>query len=150
MSHTTDIPDGFQLFVRPGNTFMSLCGPVYVKPRDDGQPILGLRVEEKHLNMRGIVHGGMLMTLADSSLGHAINHVRKVPFGLVTVSMTSKFIAAARLGDWIEAHVEVERIGASMAFANSSLMTGGRRLLHASAVFALARPAATKALAGDE
>jgi len=59
----------------------------------------------------------------------------------VTVSMTSKFIEAARLGDWIEAHVEVERVGTRMAFANSTLTVGERRILHASAVFALVKSA---------
>ena len=136
------IPEGFRVIERPRQTFMSLVGPTYIKQTSpEATPILGLRAEEKHLNMRGIVHGGMLVSFADSALASALNHARQVPLSLVTVSLTTDFVDAARLGDWIEAHVDVQKVGVRMAFANCYLQVGTKRILRASGVFAVVRSA---------
>lgn len=134
------VPKGFVLIERTKPGFMALCGPTYLKnPGDGSTPVLALRVEEKHLNMRGIVHGGLLVTLADSALATGLHYARKVPLSLVTVSLTTDFVEAAHLGDWIEAHVDVQRVGARMAFANCYLHVGEKRILRASGVFAVVK-----------
>ena len=51
--------------------FNELVGPLHEK-RGDGLVSLGLRVEKKHCNSRGICHGGVLATLADLALGYAL------------------------------------------------------------------------------
>ncbi len=140
MTHA--VPEGFALIERNKPGFMALCGPTYLKRPEGGSPILALRVEEKHLNMRGIVHGGMLVTLADSALATGLHYVRQVPLSLVTVSLTTDFVESANLGDWIEAHVDVQRVGARMAFANCYLHVGEKRILRASGVFAVVKSAA--------
>ncbi len=140
---TPQVPEGFALIERPKPGFMALCGPTYIRhPGGGASPILALRVEEKHLNMRGIVHGGLLVTLADSALATGLHYVRKVPLSLVTVSLTTDFVETANLGDWIEAHVDVQRVGARMAFANCYLHVGEKRILRASGVFAVVKSAA--------
>jgi len=53
------------------------------------------------------------------------------------VSLSTDFLAAARLGDWVEAHVEIERLGQRMAFASCRLRAGERVLLRASGAFAV-------------
>ena len=137
---TLAVPEGFVLVERSAPGFMALCGPTYLRRPEGGSPILALRVEEKHLNMRGIVHGGMLVTLADSALATGLHHARQVPMSLVTVSLTTDFVEPAHLGDWIEAHVDVQRVGARMAFANCYLHVGAKRILRASGVFAVVKP----------
>ena len=56
---------------------------------------------------------------------------------MVTVSLTTDFIESAVPGDWVEAHVDVLRIGSRLAYANCHLLVGERRILSASAVFAV-------------
>lgn len=137
-------PEGFVEVQRKALGFMALCGPTYVKPgTHQALPVIGLRVRRKHLNMRGTAHGGMLVTLADSALAHALNHHRGVPFSLVTVSLTTDFVEPARLDDWVEAHVDIQRAGTRMAFANCYLHVGERRVLRASGVFAIVQRAQT-------
>lgn len=132
------VPPGYEPAFIEAGSFLGLCGPIYQRRFDDGRaPLLALRVRPQHLNLRGIVHGGLLVTLADSALGHAINHARKEPLGVVTVSLATDFVETARLGDWIEAEVDVQRIGGRMAFANCYLRVGERRILRASGVFAV-------------
>lgn len=131
----SDIPEGFKAIEHTG-PYLSQNGPLYYK-KVDGKLVLGLRIEERHTNMRGIVHGGMLVTLADSALGSVLYNARKPPQPMVTVSLTTDFIESAHPGDWVEAHVDVLRIGSRLAYANCHLHVGERRILRASAVFAV-------------
>ena len=93
---------------------------------------------EKHTNARGFAHGGVLLTLADVALGHAAESSVDPPARLITASVSADFVGSARLGDWVEARVDVQRVGGRMAFANAYLHVGDRRVARASAVFARA------------
>ncbi|WP_119157156.1 PaaI family thioesterase [Caldimonas tepidiphila] len=134
------IPDGFEPAFVDTDTFIGLCGPLYVRERDDGPPVLAMRIADKHLNLRGIAHGGLLATLADTALGYVLNRARGAQLSLVTASLTTDFAEAARLGDWVEAYVDIQRVGSRMAFANAYLHVGERRILRASGVFAAVTP----------
>ena len=137
-----DIPAGFTPIPHLGH-YLSQLGPFHWK-KADGRHIIGLRIDERHTNMRGIVHGGMLVTIADSALGTVLYNARKPPQPMVTVSLTTDFIESAYPGDWVEAHVDVLRIGSRLAYANCYLHVGERRILRASGVFALMPPAKPK------
>ena len=141
MNSTTPaaIPEGFKLR-DTGTGYISLMGPLYFRKDDRGHIVIALRIEEKHLNIRGIAHGGMLVTLADSALGIAMSMSRKPPQPMVTVSLSTDFVDAAYPGDWVEAHVDIQRVGKRMAFANCYLHVGEKRILRASGVFALMPP----------
>ena len=45
---------------------------------------------------------------------------------------------AAAVGDWIEAQVDVQKVGRSLAFANCYVVRDGQRIVHASAIFSVA------------
>ena len=55
---------------------------------------------------------------------------------LTTASITTDFAGAATVGDWIEAHVDVHKVGSRLAFANCYIVRDGERIVHASGVFA--------------
>lgn len=137
-----DIPAGFEPIPHLGH-YLSQLGPFHWK-RADGQLLVGLRIEERHTNTRGIVHGGMLVTLADSALGIVLYNSRTPPQPIVTVSLTTDFIESAYPGDWVEADVDILRIGKRLAYANCYLQIGSRRILRASGVFALMPPVKPK------
>ena len=130
-----DIPAGFVRRVSGGPYFRAL-GDIYWRPLDSGGAVIALRVAESHLNIQGFTHGGMLTTLADGALGINIALARGHRGGQVTVSLTADFLASARLGDWLEAHVTVTRMGQRLAYANCDLKVGHRHILRSSAVFA--------------
>jgi uncharacterized protein (TIGR00369 family) len=132
------IPAGFAPIPHLGQ-YLSQLGPFHWRKVDD-KLIVGLRIEERHTNTRGIVHGGMLVTLADSALGIVLYQSRTPPQPIVTVSLSTDFIESARPGDWVEAHVDILRIGQRLAYANCYLQVGDRRILRASGVFALMPP----------
>lgn len=136
------VPAEFEPVHTDTGTFISLVGPMYTKLGDDGVPMLGMYLQPQHMNLRGHPHGGMLVTLADSALGFAVNHVRGGGLGVVTASLSTDFIGIAHLGEWIEAHVSIDRIGARMAFASCHLKVGSRIILRASGVFAVVKQVA--------
>src|SRR3954468_13103032 len=113
-----------------------MVGPLYARSRRGAELSVGLRVEEKHTNSRGICHGGVLATLADLALGYAMLAKTGSDSAFVTAQLSLDYAGAARLGEWIESSVEVQRIGARLAFANGYLVAGGKRIVRASALFA--------------
>jgi acyl-coenzyme A thioesterase PaaI-like protein len=79
----------------------------------------------------------MLVTLADSALGINLSYHEEPPRRMVTVNLSTDFLQPARLGDWIEAHVTVQRMGMHLAFASCNLQCGQKLVLRASGVFAI-------------
>lgn len=138
----SDIPAGFEPIAHLG-PYLSQFGPLYWK-KDGAKLIVGLRVDQRHTNSRGIAHGGMLATLADSALGIVLYHSRTPPQPIVTVNLTTDYIESAVPGDWVEAHVDILRVGNRLAYANCHLHVGSRRILRASGVFALMPPVTPK------
>ena len=138
-SQDLEVPKGF---VRAGrsrpNPFNEIVGPFY-EHREGAEVSLGLRIEERHCNSRGICHGGLLATLADLALGYACLAAGKPggPTSFVTVNLSLDYTGSAKAGDWIQSEVEVQKTGARLAFANGYLVAGGVRIVRASAIFAL-------------
>lgn len=126
---------GFERLQRGGPYFQAL-GAIWWRPTAGGGRLLLLRIAESHINMQGVAHGGMLTTVADGALGINISLARGKRGGQVTVSLTADFLSSARLGDWLEAHTTVTRVGQRMAYASCDLKVGERHILRSSAVFA--------------
>lgn len=135
MSDAADIPAGFEALQRNNSAFLSSLGELYAK-NDGSVVVIGMRVVEKHLNTRGVAHGGMLVTLADSAMGIVIALSRSPPHPMVTVNLSADFADVARAGDWVEARVDLQKIGKRFAFASCHLWVGERRILRASGIFA--------------
>jgi len=139
LSALQPIPEGF-LPVETTGPFMATLGPLYYRPLVSGL-IVALRIAEQHLNRRGIAHGGLLVTLADSAMGMNLARAREPRLWTVTTSLSTEFVDAARRGDWVEAHVDILKLGRRLAYVNCYLMIDARRILRASGVFAIVRPA---------
>jgi uncharacterized protein (TIGR00369 family) len=135
---TSVVPPGFVKLDRT-SSFHELVGPLYEK-RDDDSHIIGFVVEEKHRNRRGIVHGGMICTLADFAMGHGASLAGNAPRKVVTVNLSIDFAGNATIGDWLEAHVDVMRPGNRVCFVNCFIVHGGERIARASATFQILRP----------
>ena len=49
-------------------------------------------------------------------------------------------VASAETGDWIEAHVDIDRMGGRLAYARCTLLVGDRCIMTGSGIFALMQP----------
>ena len=135
-NHGSTPPDGFQPLFR-SSAFLDHNGPFFYRTNDDGTFVVGVRIQPKHANGRGLAHGGLMMTMCDIALGYRTTRSQTPSPMLTTASVTTDFAGSARIGDWVEAHVDVLRIGNRLAYANCYLKVGERRILRASAVFAV-------------
>ena len=129
------VPLGFARLTR-GGPFMANLGDLYCS-RENAAIVIAMRISQRHTNMRGIAHGGMLSSLADSALGIGLALQCEGRHSFVTVSLSTDFIAAARPGEWVEAHIDIQKLGSRLAFATCFLQVGTRRILGASGVFAV-------------
>ncbi len=129
----TDVPEGFVPLFRT-SPFLDAIGPLYSKG-NGAEMVIGLRIEEKHTNARGLAHGGVLATVADVALGYCLATSTDPPTSMVTANLTLDFAGSVKVGDWVETHVDIQKLGTRMAFANAYLSVNAERVARASAVF---------------
>ncbi len=137
----SDAAPGFAPLERPG-PFLEILGPLYTPTDPAIRNVVATRVLRKHLNLRGIAHGGMLASLADTAFGITLWRSRDEKLASVTVNLNVDYLEPAREGDWVEAHVNILRIGKRLAFADGLLKVGDRTVLRANGTFAVVRPVA--------
>lgn len=130
--HPSNPPDGFVPHFRDSG-LTDPWKPLF--SRFDGDAvIIGLRAGPAHANSRGLVHGGLIMALADNAMGLSCGRAGGAS-GLVTVALTTEFLGVARLGQWVEIRPRVLKAGRSLCFAAADIVADGVACAHASATF---------------
>ena len=110
----------------PRDNFETHNGPFWHRVEEDGSIRCAFRVEKKHLNGSGNVHGGCFMAFADYCL-YAIASPLLEGRG-VTTHFACEFLDAGREGDLVAGTGEVTRGGGSLIFLRGQLKTGERTL----------------------
>lgn len=132
----TGVPEGFRPARMPA-PFIEANGPLYWRD-DGGYLVFGIRVEPRHTNAAGTLHGGMLMTLVDMQLNSALNYQLGTGLFIPTVAITVDFIAPAVVGDWVQGRTEILRRGGSTVFTDGRIAKeDGTLLARASGIFRL-------------
>jgi len=135
----SDIPAGFAPIFRT-SPFLETIGPLY-SAGSGAKLVVGLRVQEKHTNARGTLHGGVLASIADIALGYGLATSTEPPTSMVTANLSVDFAGSAQLGDWIETSLDIQKLGSRMAFASVYFTLRGERIARASGVFLVLNPA---------
>jgi acyl-coenzyme A thioesterase PaaI-like protein len=115
---------GWQTWIR--DSFENHIGPFWHRLEADGSVRCAFRVEKKHLNGSGNIHGGCFMAFADYCL-FAIGRNALNGRG-VTVNFACEFLDAGHEGELIECTGEVTRAGGSLIFLRGQMTSGERRL----------------------
>lgn len=111
---------------------LSTLGPLLSRREGQGW-VYGLRVDARHLNPAGIVHGGTLTSLLDHALSTvAWEQAGRIP--CVTLQLNTSFVRAARPGQLLLARGTVTSSSGSMLFLNGSLHADNELLATAQAV----------------
>jgi uncharacterized protein (TIGR00369 family) len=82
----------------------------------------------QHLNLQGLVHGGILATLADTAMGLAVRTRLEPGRRHVTVQLGIEFLSPGRPGR-ITARGRSVKIGTQLGFAEADVMNADGRLL---------------------
>ena len=131
-------PPGFaRADFTPG--FLDHGGPYFLKPADGAPQIVGLRIMAHHINYRDAVHGGVISTFADVALSHAVYDAERPRLSPSTVTLSVNYLAGARLGDWLEAHVRIDRLGGRTAYTSGEIRRGDEPIATMTGVFAIRR-----------
>jgi acyl-coenzyme A thioesterase PaaI-like protein len=134
-----DIQSGFEpAGFTPG--FLDHGGPYYLGPAVDGVRVVGLRIVPHHINYQDAAHGGVISTFADVALSHAIYDAERPRLALSTVTLTVNYLLGAKLGDWLEARVWIDRLGGRTAYTSGGIWRGEEQIATMSGVFAFRRP----------
>ena len=117
--------------------FIHLVGPVWhrIVGTDHEFAIVG---QDKHRNRRGVVQGGVLMTLADRSCGMTARAVSGAD-ALATVQMDTFFVDAARIGELMISRPKAVRSTRSLIFMSTEVCVGDRVVATAHGVFKTVR-----------
>jgi len=133
------IPEGFApARFAPG--FLDHGGPYWLGPVVEGVRVVALRIMPHHINYRDAAHGGVISTFADVALSHAVHDAERPRLAPATVTLTVNYLAGARLGDWLEARVRIDRLGGRTAYASGAIRRGAEQVATMSGVFAFRRP----------
>jgi acyl-coenzyme A thioesterase PaaI-like protein len=129
---SSDVPAGFEAAAK-SNTFESLVGPLYEKWGGE-QYVCGFRAAPHHGNGRGVVHGGMLFTFVDHTLGNMVGE-RFENKPCATVTLNVDYLAGAKIGEWIECTGAITRETRSLIFIKGQLTINGQIVMMASGVW---------------
>jgi uncharacterized protein (TIGR00369 family) len=129
----TDIPDGFGRHTRKSPATAG-WEPIHARHTPDAL-ILAVRIAEAHCNARGLVHGGVIATLADNAMGLSTAARYDPPSGLVTVNLAVDYLGMARLGQWLDFTTVFIKTGATLAFAACLVNADGTPVARANATF---------------
>ena len=112
----------------PGQSaFLTLIGAKTVEKREDLFRVV-LRLEERHTNPNGVMHGGVMTSLMDEAVGGVIAYARGLDVMRAsphaTVDMNVSFLSAARAGDELIVEARPIKVGRSVAFAEADARRG--------------------------
>jgi uncharacterized protein (TIGR00369 family) len=101
----------------------------------DGEARLEVEVDERHLNPAGTVHGGMLATLVDMTMGAAVRSAveGEVP---ATSQLSITYLRPGKPGR-LTVTATVRKRGESLVVCEADIAQEDTSLVHALATFAL-------------
>jgi uncharacterized protein (TIGR00369 family) len=132
--NSSDIPEGFAPDVQK-SPITDPWEPLYSK-RTEKAVVLGLRVAKPHTNQQGLVHGGLIATLADNAMAYSCRQVMgSWASWMATISLTVDFVGPAQIGQWLTVESDVIKTGKTICFAQSLIKADNSVIARANATF---------------
>ena len=128
-----DIPEGFEPHFRK-SPFTEPWEPLYSK-KTEKAVIIGLRLAKPHTNSRGLIHGGLIASLADNAMGYSCALVMGWTTSLVTISLAVDYVGSAEIGQWLAVESEVIKTGSTICFAQSLVKADDTVIARANGTF---------------
>ena len=127
------VPADFELLAN-ASVYSRHIGPSYARKEQDGASLVQPTLPHM-CNSGGVLHGGYMMSFADSAVTRAAGLVTGMAPS--TVAFAAEFLGAGDAATPITTRVEVPRHGKSLAFLRGLLEQDGRKLLSYSATIKL-------------
>ena len=121
-----------QISLKPG--FMKHNGGVLFRNISESEYEFKTIINENHLNVAGITHGGYLSALVDAGAGTAA-HRSADNAPCVTISLDLKFIGVSKVNDEIIGHVKILKKTKTLVFLFCELKCNDKIITSASGVW---------------
>ena len=129
----TDVPAGFAPHFRK-SPFTDPWEPLYSKKTNEAVS-MGLWLAKPHTNARGLIHGGLIASLADNAMGYSCAQATGWTTSFVTVSLAVDFVGSAQIGQWLVVECEVIKTGKTICFAQCLINAGDAVIARANGTF---------------
>jgi uncharacterized protein (TIGR00369 family) len=130
---TSEIPKGFEPHFR-NSPFTDPWEPLY-SMRTEKAVIIGLRLAKPHTNGRGLIHGGLIASLADNAMGYSCAQATDWSTSFVTISLAVDYVGSAQIGQWLAVESDVIRTGRTICFAQSLVKADDAVIARANGTF---------------
>jgi uncharacterized protein (TIGR00369 family) len=113
----------------PPNCDLTL-GLVCIDKSTPGTSVWQMHIDERFLNPAGVVQGGFISAMMDSSMGAAaVSSVRQGKVSVANTEMKSSFLRAVRPGDLLTCTATVLKAGAVITFVEARVADADHRLV---------------------
>ena len=113
--------------------FENLTGPFYARRDETGQLVCAMRLEKKHMNAGGFLHGGCMAVFADYAI-FQIAEKELANSGSVTAQLQTECLDTAVEGDFLTCTGEVTKGGRSLVFIRGLAKVGDKTVFSFSAI----------------
>ncbi len=128
-----DPPEGFSPIL-PRAGFHAMMAQFFGR-MEDGMLVVAFRCSPRHMNNHGTCHGGMLAGFADFA-AYAVRLAAELPVtSIPTVSLAIEYLRPVRLGDWVEARVQLTKRGRNLLFSRMTATVGCQTVFTATGIF---------------
>ena len=114
-----------------GEGYNALIGPIRFASLGGNQWCATVVLDARHINVGGVCHGGMLLSLADVAMG-ASTFAAGGGHPCATIQMDSHFLAAAKAGQRLLAVATQLRKVRELSFMQCEVWAEGRQVMRAS------------------
>jgi uncharacterized protein (TIGR00369 family) len=120
---------GWHLWGLPDNgRFHETLAPLIVRPDGDRRGVCRMRVEDRHLNLGGAMHGGAILAFIDMALFVGGFAAGADTARAVTLDCSVQFISPAKAGEPLDAEVELIRETGRLAFFRGLVVQAGETI----------------------
>ena len=113
----------------PPNCDLTL-GLVCIDKRTPGTSVWRMRIDDRFLNPAGIVQGGFISAMMDSSMGAAaVTSARQARVAVANTEMKASFLRAVRPGDVLTCTATVLKAGSVISFVEARVVDAEDRLV---------------------
>lgn len=114
--------------------FNALIGPIQFATVGDAEWRFYLDIEERHTNVVGVCHGGVLLSMVDVGMGaSAFRACGHNP--VATIELDAKFVAGARRDHRAHGQARLVRMVKGLLFMESEVWSNGRCVMRASGIW---------------
>ena len=107
----------------------AVMGRLITRVDDDGKARLRMFPERRHMNLQGIIHGAVTLSLIDISLFTTMHTIGGGNAGpSVTLELSTQFVGGGDVGQPLDAVTEIVRETGSLVFVRGTVEQGESRV----------------------